>query len=761
MNRHLLFISLLVAFNTNSFCQDIIKGKVVDQQTSIALNGVEIVNESSKISVFTDSQGRFTLIAFGKYLFKKKGYISKSISVTTTSSLIIPLEVLPSELDAVLVTANQIPASIKNSTSSVAVISQADINQSNSTNIAPVLNRVPGVYMQSGALNTNRITVRGIGARNAFGTSKIRAYFKDIPLTNGSGETNIEDFELETISRIEINKGSASTYGAGLGGTILLSPFQSEYSQSQLKSRYTFGSFGLHKASFVLSHGTNSHNLNMAYSNTTSDGYRANNTYNRQTYTLNTNHFLGKNDEISLLGSYVNLKAFIPSSLNEDTFNNNPQSAAFTWQQAQGFEDSERGILGLNWTHNFSSQLNVITSAFGTIRKNYEPRPFNILSEDTKGFGLRSRILGSLFNEQLNYTIGGEYFRDNYGYSTFENLYEDFPSGTGSVQGEQLSDFSEQRQYINAFVETKYNLKTNLIFTLGLNFNTTSYELKDDFPASESNPNQSGTFNYDNIWSPKFGILYHLNDRTSLFGNASHGFSPLTLAETLLPDGQINTNLKPETGWTYEFGTRGTFFNQKLAYTIVLFRMDIKNLLVSQRIAEDQFIGINAGKTQHDGIELSLSCNLLKNEKFDLSTSFNYSLNNFKFKEFIDDDEDFSGNDLTGVPSDILNLGMTFNSHIGLSANINFQHVGQIPITDSNSIYSDSYSLLNTKINYQFKVLKSINANAFVGFNNITDTKYSSQVLINASGFGGSAPRYFYPGNPFNYYSGIILNYSF
>ncbi|MDP5094100.1 MAG: TonB-dependent receptor, partial [Polaribacter sp.] len=137
------------------------------------------------------------------------------------------------------------------------------------------------------------------------------------------------------------------------------------------------------------------------------------------------------------------------------------------------------------------------------------------------------------------------------------------------------------------------------------------------------------------------------------------------------------------------------------------------------------------------------------------------TLNNFIFKEFIDDSNDFSGNDLTGVPSDIFNAGINFNSTLGFYGNINFQYVGSMPITDSNSLFSDDYKLTNLKIGYEKKLNKKLILNVFFGINNIFDEVYASQILINASGFGGNAPRYFYPGNPINYFSGINLKYTF
>jgi iron complex outermembrane receptor protein len=183
--------------------------------------------------------------------------------------------------------------------------------------------------------------------------------------------------------------------------------------------------------------------------------------------------------------------------------------------------------------------------------------------------------------------------------------------------------------------------------------------------------------------------------------------------------------------------------------------------LVARRTSEDEFIGINAGKTQHDGLEFNLNYNWIKSETLFINTFINGTLNNFTFKEFIDDGNDFSGNDLTGVPNSVLNFGVDFTSTMGFYGNLNFQNVGMMPITDSNNLSSDSYSLTNFKFGYQKNLNEKLKLNLFFGLNNIFNTKYASQILINATGFGGSIPRYFYPGNPINYFSGINLNYLF
>ncbi len=762
LQKNLLILTFFIQASLG-FSQVEIRGKIIDEYGK-TLAGIKIINSQNQIVETSNLDGFFKIKNEGIYTFQKKGYLIKTITLKNNKFYTIQLNINYSVLDEIIVTSNHIPQKLKRATNNVDIISPKDMQRANNTDFAPILNRTPGVFMQSGALNTNRITIRGVGSRNLFGTSKIRAYFKDIPLTNGSGETTIEDFELASIANFEIIKGAASSaYGAGLGGVIRLNPKNANFNEFSLQPEFSTGSFGLMKSILTANYGTEKHSFKAVFSDTKSDGFRENNQYKRKTFTLNTNHFLGPKNEFNFLVSYVDLKAFIPSSINEETFINNPQSAAFTWQQAQGFEDSKRAIFGLTWSHIFTSNVKQITSVFSSFRENYEPRPFNILDEITLALGIRSRLLGNhkLGNQKLKWTMGIELFKDLYTSKTFENLYQNFPAGTGSVQGDILSDFKENRGYFNIFAEVNYEFSEKTTLSVGVNLNDTNYKLSDRFEISQNNPDQSGSFSFNSMISPKIGLSHLLIQNISFFTNISHGFSPLTLQETLLPNGQINTNLQPETGWNFEIGLRGNLFNEKLLFNSAIYRLNIENLLVSRRTASDEFIGVNAGKTQHDGLELKLLYKFIENKKLAINTFVNYTFNNFVFKEFIDDENDFSGNDLTGVPSAVFNTGVDFNFTAGFYGNINYQYVGSMPITDANTLYTEAYRLTNFKAGYVFNFLKEIEVNVFFGVNNLFDETYASQILINASSFGNNAPRYFYPGNPVNFFTGINFNYIF
>src|SRR6056297_3165886 len=132
---------------------------------------------------------------------------------------------LSGEIDEITVTAFRTPYNIYNTPAPVNLITPRQLEIGDAFTPVEALNLVPGVLMHHGTLNTNRLTIRGIGSRTPYATNKIKAYFGEIPLTSGDGETTLEDLENTSISRIEIIKGpSSSLFGAGLGGVILFHP---------------------------------------------------------------------------------------------------------------------------------------------------------------------------------------------------------------------------------------------------------------------------------------------------------------------------------------------------------------------------------------------------------------------------------------------------------------------------------------------------------------------------------------------------------
>ena len=760
--KHLSRFIIIVGLVSSSLAGQTRNGKVISAENALEIFDVVISDTLQVVVGNTDKNGLFSVNAPGTYVFSKKGYFSKTIPIVDPGFVVVEMNEIPLNLNEVLIKTNHFQSELKKISASISLIPVQVIQSNSGMNIAPVLNSTPGVYMHNGTLSTNRITIRGIGSRTLFGTSKIRAYYQDIPLTNGSGETTVEDIELAGLSRMEILKGpSSSLYGAALGGTIQMISNTGLFDTYALQSSFTLGSFGLQKFLVNANLGNKTNSASLLYSNTHSDGYRDNNELNRQNFSLSSNHYLNETNNLVVIANLIDLKAYIPSSLDQENYINNPTDAAFTWARSKGFEDYTKFLFGVSWQHDYQSGLKQISSLFGSLLNSYEARPFNILDQNTNGLGLRTRLIktNEVFKRDLQWTVGMEFFNDINAFKTFENLFEDYPPDTGSVQGGLLGSLKEKRYYVNLFIEASYQLSKNAALDLGLNFNKTSYRLEDRF--DDDAKDFSGDYSFEGIVSPKIGLTYQLGQNRMLFGMISHGFSPPTLEETLLPDGLVNTDIQPETGWNYEIGSRGSFIKNIFNYELSLYYMDISNLLVARRTGDDQFIGVNAGQTVHKGIEIGLNYFIVNKPNIQIQHNNAFSFNDFTFQDFKDLDNDYSGNDLTGVPDKTFNSQLFLTSETGVYANINYQYIGEIPIRDDNSVYADSYQLVNIKMGYKKSIGSHLQIEGFLGINNIFNEKYASMLQINAGSFGNNAPRYYYPGEPSNYYAGLNLNYVF
>lgn len=649
----------------------------------------------------------------------------------------------------------------QNTASSVSVISAKELSQTDGVILTNTLNKIPGVTMQQGTLNTNRITIRGIGARSQFSTNRVKAYFDNIPLTNGEGETVIEDIDMETLGGLTILKGSNnSQYGSGLGGVILLKSKDETNQSSFAKTATLLGSFELWKQTLAVGISNETSALNVTYNHLQNEGFRANSHYNRHSVNLTGKHQLNDKSSLSFIGIFTKLKSYIPSSINETDFLNNPEVAATNWAETEGYESYDKVLLGLNYDVEFSSKLSLATSVFGTYKNAYEPRPFDILEDNTNTFGLRSVMdyKAKLFSYPIKFSFGGEFLTEDYTFSLIENLYQSQP-GNGSIEGDAFAKANQKRQYVSLFLEQITEINSKLFVEVGLSFNQTNYSLKDEFEPTSNNSRQR--FSFENVLSPRLGLSYKVAPNQNIFVAISKGFSVPSVAETLTPEGEINTDLKPESGWNYEVGYKASLFQNKLSTELTLYSTQIRNLLVARRIAEDQFVGINAGESSHKGIELFVKYRANIGKYLEVTPYFSGSFNHFRFKDFVDADNDYSGNKLTGAPNYQWQTGVDLQSTFGWSLNVSMLNMGKMPLNDANTLFSSSYAITNINAKYEFALIKQVTAELSAGVNNLFDKNYAASILPNAVGFGAALPRFYYPGNPLNVYAGVNLVYGF
>ncbi len=651
---------------------------------------------------------------------------------------------LSRKIDEVTISAFRSPYNLFNTPAPINVITPLQLEMGNSLTTVEALNQAPGLLMQTGTMNTNRLTIRGIGSRTPYGTNKIKAYFGEIPLTSGDGETVLEDLENTAIKRVEIVKGpSSSLFGAGLAGVILFHPKTA--AQNFAQNQTTIGSFGTIKN--ILSAGVVSDKLNVFALGALlkSDGFRENNKTNRSNILINSIYTFSPNTNLQVLLKGTKMNANIPSSLDLPTFQEFPEKAAANWAAIKGYEDYTNGQFGVSL--NFSPDINhkISAAAFGSFRDADELRPFNRLNESSNYVGARTYGQKTINGEsnKLIISTGIEFFRERYNWSTFSN----------SAGANLLSDNMERRQYENLFFQVESNFNEKFFVSAGVNGNLTQFYYTDKYLE---NGDQSGNQNYKPTISPRLGANIVVSRNFSVFGNVSHGFSTPTFEETLLPAGEINSEIKPETGWNTEIGIRSQLYD-RVQFSASYYRIYIKNLLVARRTGEDAYVGVNAGKSLHPGFETEIKWNVTDSRKFpSLALSGNATIANYHFAEFTDLDVDYSGNNLPGTAKTTFFALASFNPTSNINVNLWYRFAGKMPVNDANSTYSDAYGVTNFETKFYGK-LNKLKFELKGGVQNVFDINYASMLAVNAPAFGNSLPRFYYPGNPRNYFVSVLI----
>jgi iron complex outermembrane receptor protein len=222
----------------------------------------------------------------------------------------------------------------------------------------------------------------------------------------------------------------------------------------------------------------------------------------------------------------------------------------------------------------------------------------------------------------------------------------------------------------------------------------------------------------------------------------------LSLSSVLNSDGSIQTNIKPETGWSREVSI-ALQSNNNVSAKLTGYIMDIRNTIITRRIMDDIFEKFNGGETQHRGLEAELS---VSDKAQRYSWTGSYTFNDHVFSKFNDGGVDFSGRTLPGIPKHRLFQTVALQVYRTLSLSLNHHWVSDVYLNDANTERGSGYHLISSSVDYSFKTGTNWKWIVSAHLHNVLDTHYSPMFQINAP---GAMPRYYYPGKPRAFYLSV------
>jgi iron complex outermembrane receptor protein len=636
----------------------------------------------------------------------------------------------------------------------VSLTGQAQLNRFGNMSILPALNITPGISMEERSPGSYRLNIRGSSLRSPFGVRDVKIYLNEIPLTDPSGNTYLNQLSFYNFNSIEIIKGPASSlYGAGIGGAMLIHTLPVNWYKG-ISLAYSTGSFNTNTINANVKTGDADHENSFNYSHQTSDGYRSQSKMRRDIATWES--LLKINDKQSLHAymSYSDLYYQTPGGLTLAQYNANPKQARPGAGSQPGAVQNKAAIYQKNFLAGFSNEYRFnenwhnTTSIYGSYTDFTNPgiRVYEYRKEPH--FGGRSVF-------EYKKQIGNTSLQLNFGTEAQKGFFNtrDYSNKLGIADSLQSDDNLNMWQYM-IFAQVDLKLPHGWIITSGVSLNKSSLQLI----HLSSRPSTTQKRVFENKLPPHIAILKKIAKDVSVYGSIARGFSPPIVSEILRSDGLFGTNLQPEDGIDYEAGIKGTVLDNKMYFDISGFLFDLKNTIVQRIDTNGIFYYVNAGSTKQNGIETFVSYQLAdKPNQFINSAKIwiSYAWHDFHYGSFKQGSTDYSKNKLPGVAPEVVVAGLDVASKTGCYINVTYNYTDRIALNDANLNYASSYNLLGTRLGYKKDFHGKIKAEIFAGADNLFDTKYSLGNDINAA-----AGRYYNAAPGRNYYAGIIFQFN-
>jgi iron complex outermembrane receptor protein len=671
-------------------------------------------------------------------------------------------------LNEVVITATRVPQRIIDIPFPVMRLSYQNFQFDRKVGSDDMLSSVPGMFLQSRyGTHDVRFSIRGFGSRSNSGVRGVRILLDDIPESEPDGQTRLEAIDFNTLSRIEIVKGNASSLYTNAPGGVVNFINNLDFERSFVAQFNQFGSFGLRKNGIQGGVRTDHYGALGSYSYETSDGYREHNNeyWNVVNLLVETNPT--QHSSLKILGYFVDGEIKLPGSLTKSEFEENPYQADQRSIDRDEKRITTKGRIGIRYNSEFGKKLNneIEVTTYGTIKVlERTAGDYRIISRDGFGFSARyiNRVrIGKRTNE---FSVGTDLYAQPARIEYYDNI-------NGS-KGDQILQLQKENinNYGVYFSENFEILKEKMFVLLTGRYDYVFYKLQEETLPSRIDDRKFAAF------TPKLALNYKLTPWMALYTSFGYSFDAPANNELDSPDPAylFNSELQPQESKNFELGIKGNFvredaahFFRKCLFEATFFNVAVNNEIVPYEVLGDVFYR-NAARTNRLGLEAGGRIEIIRDLNFGIAYTYSY----FKYSDytartieidsagnFIQTDEDFAGNIVPSVPRNNLYLSLSYAhkiiKQIGVFGKVSYQGISGLWVDDANTDKTKSYNLLNGLVGFDMRFGK-FNVQLSGGVNNIFDVVYVG--FTNTNSANG---RFYEPGAPMDLFCTLNLGYTF
>ena len=544
------------------------------------------------------------------------------------------------KLSEVVVTATRYPSLYKLNSMATALVTPSMLDGMPKTIGADeALRFVPGVRIDNQADGSRlHMSIRGQGILSERGLRGIRVLLDGIPVNDPSGfAPDLYDVDWETLDRIEVIRGSSSSFYGGGGSAGVLNIISEAGGSKKAGGKFyaTGGSNGFYKVLGQVNGTSNDLDYRITYSRMGGSGYRdhsaywANNFAEKVVYTPGSRLSL---TQVFTVTDYFNQN---PEGISQEQVDENPKQANPDANPFNEYQKTNRITGGLNGQYKFNKHNDVQFYAFirywkykETSNKAAQYRYFT-----TPGGSLQYNLHlgeGSVKNQV---SLGADFQAQSIREYKFKSLAnpdrEESLSQTNLEDTLMLANQNITQRSFGIFLFDKLDIGRNFSLNGSIRYD---YMYNDLFDYKGTPVSTSGTKTFDHV-TGRVGASYSFAPAITLYASWSSGFLPPATEELASnPDGYggFNEALQPATSQCEELGLRG-FVGDKFFYDVTGFYMTTKDdffrfKLIPARGNQEVFYG-NAGDSRRFGAETYFSYAPVKPLKLQLT----YTYSNFKY----------------------------------------------------------------------------------------------------------------------------------
>ncbi|MBA3557579.1 MAG: TonB-dependent receptor [Gemmatimonadaceae bacterium] len=615
---------------------------------------------------------------------------------------------------------------------------------------------LPGVIVANRTNPTQdpRISIRGFGARSAFGVRGVRILRDGIPLTLPDGQTPVDYLDLEAVGSVEVIRGSASAlYGNAAGGVIDLRSGDAPADPIALQLRGWSGGSGYRRWVAAAGGRSGIARYQGHLAQTRSDGFRQ---HSRQEITSGSVRLTARvsGTELALNGIGFHMPvAENPGALTAAEFESDYRMADELNVRKGARKKVRQGQLGFSASRG-SRQRDMFASVYAGQRTLDNPLTFAIVDIDraTAGATLRGstavRVAG--ISGRLSAGLDVQSQRDDR--LNFANCFDNeltVPTavcpGVGEERGTLRLDQRERISSIGPFARAEAELGRYGV-SLGARADNVKFRVEDGLILA-NNPDDSGERTLRAV-SPMAGVVARIGKLHSAYANVSTAFeTPTTTELANQADGTagINADLDPQFATTYELGMKG-IARSRIRYELTGYASRVRDELLPFEVPDGagRRYFRNAGRTRRRGLEAAASTVF---RSVELGATYTFS--HFQFINFVVDSVRYDGNRLPGIPQQQFQAYATWRGRNAfVSADGTF--AGSMFANDANSVRAGGYEILNLRAG------GSIAGQAWlsptIGVQNIFSRRYVPSVNINAT-----ADKFYEPAAGRVVYAGLTV----